>query len=48
MISPGIYRDPLRTLGRVHRALLARGMPGVPLRLHDDWRPHFPGFADAA
>ncbi|WP_322920735.1 hypothetical protein [Nocardioides renjunii] len=44
----GIFQDPLRTLRRVHRALLARRMPGVPLRLRDDWRPHFPGFSDAA
>ena len=48
VISSGIYKDPLRTLRRVHRVLLARGMPGVPLRLSDDWRPHFPGFSDAA
>lgn len=48
VISSGIYKDPLRTLRRVHRILLARGMPGVPLRLLDDWRPHFPGFSDAA
>ena len=26
--------------------LLARGLPGVPLRLLDDRRPHFPGFSD--
>ncbi|WP_374454167.1 hypothetical protein [Nocardioides sp.] len=48
VISAGIYKHPLRTLQRVHRVLLARGMPGVPLRLRDDWRPHFPGFSDAA
>ena len=48
VISSGIYKDPLRTLSRVHRVLLARRMPGVPLRLYDDWRPHFTGFADAA
>ena len=48
VVSSGIYRDPLRTLRRVHRLLLARGMPGVPLRLGDDWRPHFPGYSDAA
>ena len=48
VISSGIYKDPLRTLTRVHRVLLARGMPDVPLRLLDDWRPHFPGFADVA
>jgi hypothetical protein len=48
VVGSGIYRDPLRTLRRVHRVLLARGLPGVPLRLSDDWRPHFPGFSDAA
>ncbi len=48
VISPGIFKDPLRTLRRIHRVLLARRMPGVPLRLRDDWRPHFPGFSDAA
>lgn len=48
VVGAGIYKDPLRTLQRVHRVLLARAMPGVPLRLRDDWRPHFPGFSDAA
>ncbi len=48
VISSGIFKDPLRTLQRVHRVLLARGLPGVPLRLSDDWRPHFPGFSDVA
>lgn len=44
----GIFKDPLRTLRRVHRVLLARGLPDVPLRLSDDWRPHFPAYGDAA
>lgn len=48
VIGSGIYKDPLSTLRRVHRALLARGLPGVPLRLLEDWRPHFPGFSGAA
>lgn len=48
VVASGIYKDPLRTLHRVHRVLLARGMPGVPPRLSDDWRPHFPGHAEAA
>ncbi len=48
VVGSGIYRDPLRTLQRVHRVLLARGLPGVPLRLGDGWRPHFPGYSDAA
>ena len=48
VVSAGVYRDPLRTLRRVHRVLLARGHPGVGQRLLDDWRPHFPGYSDAA
>lgn len=48
VISSGIYAKPAETLRRVHRVLLARGLPGVPLRLGDAWRPHFPGHADAA
>ena len=48
VISSGIYGTPEQTLRRVHRVLLARGLPGVPLRLGDEWRAHFPGYADAA
>ena len=48
MISSGIYAKPEETLRRVHRVLLARGLDGVPLRLGDAWRAHFPGHADAA
>ena len=48
VISSGIYGTPEQTLRRVHRVLLARGLPGVPLRLGDGWRAHFPGHADAA
>ena len=48
VISSGIYGTPEQTLRRVHRVLLARGLPGVPLRLGDEWRAHFPGHADAA
>ena len=48
VISAGIYARPEDTLRRVHRVLLARGLPGVPLRLSDAWRAHFPGHADAA
>ena len=40
--SRGIYREPERTLERISRLLSARGLPGVPRRLIDDWRPHFP------
>lgn len=43
--SRGIYRHPERTLQRVCRALRARGEPGVPDRLSDEWRPHFPGWS---
>ncbi len=48
VISSGIYGTPEQTLRRVHRVLLARGLPGVPLRLGDEWRAHFPGHAGAA
>ncbi|MBS2940102.1 hypothetical protein KDN32_20390 [Nocardioides sp. J2M5] len=48
VVSSGIYRDPLRTLSRVHRVLVSRGHPDVRPRLLDDWRPHFPGWSDAA
>lgn len=48
VISSGIFAKPEETLRRVHRVLLARGPPGVPLRLSDAWRAHFPGHADAA
>jgi very-short-patch-repair endonuclease len=48
VIGSGIYATPEHTLRRVHRVLLARGLPGVPLRLGDEWRAHFPGHADAA
>lgn len=47
VISSGIFSTPEKTLIRVHRLLLARALPGVPARLSDDWRAHFPGHADA-
>jgi very-short-patch-repair endonuclease len=42
VFSRGIYRRPDRTLERVEAVLRARGLPGLPSRLSDDWRPHFP------
>lgn len=48
VISSGVFSTPEQTLRRVHRVLRARGLPGVPLRLSDEWRAHFPGHADAA
>ena len=48
VISSGIFSTPEQTLRRVHRILLVRGLPGVPVRLGDAWRAHFPGHADAA
>lgn len=48
VISSGIYASPAETLRRVHRVLLARGLPGVPLRLDDAWRAHFPSHSEAA
>jgi very-short-patch-repair endonuclease len=40
--AKGIYRQPERTLGRVLRALKARGCRDLPQRLSDEWRAHFP------
>ncbi|TGN63101.1 hypothetical protein EXE59_03445 [Nocardioides eburneiflavus] len=48
VISSGIYATPEETLSRVRRVLFARSLPGVPLRLDDAWRAHFPGHAEAA
>lgn len=41
--SKGVYKEPGRTIARVHRALKARGCRDLPRRLSDDWRAHFPG-----
>lgn len=38
--STGIYREPERTLQRVRRQLVARGMADVP-EIDDAWREHF-------
>jgi hypothetical protein len=40
--SKGIFKEPERTLARVHRALARRRCPGLPRRLSDAWRPYFP------
>lgn len=42
ILSKDIYRHPDRTLERIHRVLLARGVAGVPRTLSDEWRTHFP------
>jgi hypothetical protein len=39
----GIFREPARTVERVHRLLARRGMPGLIRTPRGDWRPHFPG-----
>ncbi len=38
----GIYVEPERTLNRVWQTLHSAGLNGLPRRLRDDWRPHFP------
>jgi hypothetical protein len=43
VVASGIYRDPEQTLRRIHRIARLRGVPGVPERLRDGWRAHFPG-----
>ena len=42
VFSRGIYRRPDETLGRVVKALRARGCRDLPPHLADDWRPYFP------
>lgn len=46
VVASGVYKDPARTVGRVHSVLRARGLPGLPPRPREDWRAHFPGQAD--
>ena len=48
VVSSGIYKTPGDTLARIHRLLLARGVADVPMRLGNGWRPHFPGYGEAA
>ena len=43
VVASGIYTTPGRTVDRVFRLLRARGLPGLPERPSEDWRPHFPG-----
>lgn len=43
VVASGIYKAPERTLQRVWRLLQARGLRGLPDRLDDEWRAHFPG-----
>lgn len=38
----GIYRSPDETVAKIQRLLIRRGELGVPKRLSDAWRPHFP------
>lgn len=40
-----IYVHPERTVENIARVLRERGQRGVPSRLAEDWRPHFPGRA---
>ena len=48
IVSSGVYKSPEQTVRRVHTLLGARGLAGLPARPREDWRPHFPGWADAA
>lgn len=47
VVAAGIYTDPGRTVDRIFRLLRARGLPDLPERPSEDWRPHFPGRAAA-
>ncbi|MFE7228163.1 DUF559 domain-containing protein [Nocardioides sp. NPDC057577] len=42
VVAKGLFRRPDLTVAKIHRVLLERGEPGVPKRLSDAWRPHFP------
>jgi hypothetical protein len=39
----GIFREPERTVLRIHRLLVRKRMPGLIKTPRGDWRPHFPG-----
>lgn len=43
VIASGIYSTPGATVDRVHTALRARGLPGLPAHPSQMWRAHFPG-----
>lgn len=43
VVSSDVFGSPGDTLDRVVSALRERGLPGVPARLDDEWRAHFPG-----
>lgn len=42
VVATDIFRTPDDLLRRVHRVLIERREPGVPRRLAEGWRPHFP------
>ncbi len=42
VISPGIFKHPDQTLGRIVRVMREVGVPGTPRHLSDEWRKHFP------
>lgn len=42
VLAKGIFTEPDKTLERIHERARALGVPGTPVRLKDDWRPHFP------
>ena len=42
VVARGVYQRPDETLDRVWTALQRAGATGLPLRLRDEWRAHFP------
>lgn len=46
VVASGIYKTPGTTVDRVFRLLRSRGLEDLPDRPSEDWRPHFPGYAD--
>ncbi len=41
-VAKDVFHTPDRTLARMAVLLRRRGLPGMPARLKDDWRAHFP------
>lgn len=41
-VAKDIYNTPHLTVGRMALVLRRAGLPGMPRRLRDDWRAHFP------
>ena len=43
VVAAGVYTAPGQTLLRIWTLLRSAGLAGLPARLGEEWRPHFPG-----